>query len=149
MSADVVQEAGQAYRGIEMRHIVPFAIGSADKVTASDMPKAFQVYGNGEHPVDNRAYNREYYYYDNCVLMSGVNAFLCYGRAPLPQVPYDKHEYGSLVESFPIDMAPQNIRFSLESITTNTIHPKATALADYMTAIANATGKDGEGNDVA
>ena len=48
MSAAVVQEEGQAYRGIEMRNIVPFAIASGQKVTASDMPKAFQIFGNGE-----------------------------------------------------------------------------------------------------
>ena len=57
VSAAVVQEEGQAYRGIEMRHIVPFAIAPAQNVvTASDMPKAFQVYGNGEKPVAGRTY---------------------------------------------------------------------------------------------
>ena len=132
MSSAVVQEEGQAYRGIDMRHIVPFAIASAEKVTSSDMPKAFQVFGNGEQPVDSRAY----YYYDNCNLMSGINAFLCYGRAP--QTSTDKHVNGSLVETFPADMAPKDIRFSLEAITDNNVHPTATALAEYMTAIANA-----------
>ena len=133
MSAAVVQDAGQAYRGIEMRHIVPFAIGEAEKVTAGVMPKAFQVYGTGEKPVDNRVY----YYYDNCTLMSGVNAFLCYGRAP--QASSDKHVNGSLVETFPLDMAPGKIRFSLEAIASD-VHPTATALAEYMTSIANAEG---------
>ena len=137
MSAAVVQNTGQAYRGIEMCRIVPFAIASASKVSDSDMPKAFQVqvYGNKEKPVDARAY----YYYDNCVLMSGVNAFLCYGRAPRAST--DKHINGSLVETFPIDMAPSNIRFSLETVATG-VHPTATALANYMTAIANAKGND-------
>ena len=133
VSAAVVQEEGQDYRGIEMRRIVPFAIASAPLVTASDMPKAFQVYGIGEKPVASRAY----YYYDNCSLMSGVNAFLCYGRAP--QASIDKHVNGSLVESFPVDMTPKKIRFSLESITNN-VHSTATALANYMTTIANAEG---------
>ena len=133
MKAIVVQEEGQAYRGIDMRHIVPFAIAAEEKVTASDMPKAFQVLGNGEKPVESRAY----YYYDNCVLLSGVNAFLCYGRAP--QGFTDKHDNGSLVETFPIDMAPQDIRFSLEPIATS-VDATATALANYMTAIANVEG---------
>lgn len=133
MSAAIAQDAGQVYRGIEMRHIVPFAIGEDEKVTADVMPKAFQVYGVGEKPVDNRAY----YYYDNCTLMSGVNAFLCYGRAP--QTSSDKHVIGSLVETFPADMAPKNIRFSLESIVTD-VHATANALATYMTNIANAEG---------
>lgn len=137
MSAAVVQDAGQPYRGIEMRSIIPFSIAAADKVSVSDMPKAFQVYGDGEKPVDNKPY----YYYENCVLMSGVNAFLCYGRAP--KASSDKHVDGSLVETFAIDMAPQNTRFSLESITTG-VHVTANALAEYMTAIAAA-----EGNDVA
>ena len=133
MSAAVVQEAGKAYRGIEMRHIVPFAIGSASKVSVSNMPKAFQVYGDGEKPVDNRAY----YYYEDCVLMSGVNAFLCYGRAT--SASSNKHVNGSLLETFPADMAPKDVRFSLEAIAED-VHPTATALADYMTAIANAEG---------
>lgn len=131
VSAAVAQDEGQAYRGIEMRHIVPFAIDEAQKVTDSDMPKVFQVYGNGNKPVDNRAY----YYYENCTLMSGVNAFLCYGRAQ--QASVEKHVNGSLVETFPLDMAPKNIRFSLESIA-NDVDPTATALAEYMTNIANA-----------
>lgn len=135
MSAAVVQEAGQAYRGIDMRHIVSFAIGADQQVTAADLPKAFQIYGNGEQPVVSRAF----YYYDNCSLMSGVNAFLCYGRAP--QVSSDKHVNGSLQETFPIDMAPRNIRFSLEAIATD-IHPTAIALANYMTTIANAEAND-------
>ncbi len=134
MSSAVVQEEGQAYRGIEMHHIIPFAIASAEKVTASDMPKAFQVFGNGEQPVDSRAY----YYYDNCKLMSGVNAFLCYGCAP--QASTNKHINGSIVETYPADMAPQDIRFSLETIADDDIHPTATALANYMTTIANAEG---------
>ena len=135
MSAAMVQEDVQEYRGIEMRHIVPFAIGEAEQVTANVLPKAFQVYGYGEKPVNNRAY----YYYDNCTLMSGVNAFLCYGRAP--QTSSDKHVIGSLQETFPIDMAPGSIRFSLEAIA-NGVHPTATALANYMTSIANAVGND-------
>ena len=143
MSSAVVQEEGQAYRGIEMQRIVPFAIASTQKVTTSDMPKAFQVFGNGDKPVDSRAY----YYYDNCTLMSGVNAFLCYGRAP--QASGGKHVNGSIMETFPADMAPKNIRFSLEAITDNNVHTTAAALADYMTAIANAKGKDGDDNDVA
>ena len=113
VSAAVVQEEGQAYRGIEMQHIVPFAIATGNKVTAGDMPN------------------------DNCTLMTGVNAFLCYGRAP--QASSNKHVNGSLVETFPADMAPKNIRFSLESIVTD-VHATANALATYMTNIANAEG---------
>ena len=132
MSDAVVQVAGQDYRGIEMRRIVPFAIAT-EKVTASDMPKAFLVYGNGEKPVEARAY----YYYNDCVLMRGVNAFLCYGKAT--QVA-GKAVNGSIVETFPVNMAPKDTRFALESISEHTAHTTATALANYMTNIANAEG---------
>ena len=136
MDAAVVQEEGQAYRGIVMQNIIPFAIGEAAKVTTSDVPKAFHVYGNGEKPVASR----EYYYYDNCSLMPGVNAFLCYGRAPKASL--DKHVNGSLLETFPVDMLPRNFRFSLEKIVDGepTGYSTAYSLASYMTAIANAEG---------
>ena len=78
MSAAVVQEEGQTYRGIEMQHIVPFNIASADKVTASDMPKAFQVYGNGQQPVGSRAY----YYYENCTGIGYITIKATTGDSP-------------------------------------------------------------------
>ena len=130
---DVVVQDGSA-RAIEFQHIIPFAITS-EKVTVNDMPKVFQVYGNGEQPVESRAY----YYYDNCTLMSGVNAFLCYGRAQ--QASTNKHINGSLVETFSGEMAPKDTRFTLESIATSA-HSTATALAGYMTAIASARGNN-------
>jgi hypothetical protein len=133
MSGAIVQEDGTAYRGIIMRKIIPFAV--ADKVTVSDMPEGLQVYGTGEHLVNSRAY----YYYDNCMIKLGVNAFLCYGRAP--QV-IDKVVNGSLQETFSVNMAPRDIRFSLESISERTVHNTAIALANYMTAIANAEVND-------
>ena len=132
MSDAVVQKEGEAYRGINMRQIIPFAV--AGKIGLNDMPKLFRIYGNGEKPVVNRAY----YYYDNCELMSGVRSFLCYGRAP--EASESKAVNGSIIETFPIDLAPKNTRFSLESISESTAHATATALADYMTGIANAEG---------
>jgi hypothetical protein len=71
--------------------------------------------------------------------MSGVNAFLGYGRAQ--QASTDKHVNGSLVETFPADMAPNDTRFSLESIATG-VHSTATALARYMTNIATVKGNN-------
>lgn len=132
MSEAVVQQVGQAYRGINMRHIIPFAV--AGKIGVNDMPKFFKTYSESEKPVDNRAY----YYYDKCELTAGVCSFLCYGRAPLAST--DKAVNGSLIETFPLNLAPKNIRFSLESISGPTAHPTATALADYMTAIATVDG---------
>lgn len=131
MSSAVVQAEGEAYRSIEMQRIVPFAV--AGKIGSDDMPKAFQIFGTGSKPVDSQAY----YYYENCELMAGVCSFLCYGRAP--RISVDKAVNGSIVETFPADMAPKDTRFSLEPIATG-IHPTASALAAYMTDIANAKG---------
>lgn len=133
MSGAVVQEDGQPYRGLDMRRIVPFAVKG--KISATDMPKLFQVVGNGEKPEEERAY----YYYDNCVLMKGVASFLSYGRAPKSS-PEDKAANGSVIETFPLSMAPKDIRFSLESISNRVVHNVANSLAHYMTQIATATG---------
>ena len=135
MSSAVVQEEGQSYRGIEMRGIIPFAVKG--KITSTDMPKVFEVVGNGEKPVNSRAY----YYYDKCSLMQGVASFLSYGRAP-QVTPENKAANGSIVETFPVDMAPKDIRFSLESILPKVADDVAISLANYMTTIATAKGNE-------
>ncbi len=135
MSSAVVQEEGQLYRGIEMRKIIPFAVKG--KITSTDMPKVFEVVGNGEKPVNSRTY----YYYDKCSLMQGVASFLSYGRAP-QVTPENKAANGSIVETFPVDMAPKDIRFSLESISPKVANSVAISLANYMTTIATAKGNE-------
>lgn len=131
MTSAVVQEDGQAYRGINMRAIIPFAV--AGKIGVNDKPKAFQIVGNGAKPVTGRAY----YYYEKCNLMSGVASFLSYGRAPATSE--SKAVNGAIVETFPASMAPKDIRFSTESISPMEVHSMATSLANYMTNIANAS----------
>lgn len=135
MSSAVVQEEGQLYRGIEMRKIIPFAVKG--KITSTDMPKVFEVVGNGEKPVNSRAY----YYYDKCSLMQGVASFLSYGRAP-QVTPENKAANGSIVETFPANMAPKDIRFSLGSISPKVANSVAISLANYMTTIATAKGNE-------
>lgn len=131
MTSSIVQDAGQPYRGITIRQIVPFAV--TGKITVNDLPKRFFIVGDGDKPVDERPY----YYYNDCSIMRGVNAFLSYGRAT--QASTDKHINGCLVETFPAGMEPKDIRFSLESIYP-TIHQNAEELAFYMTKIAKAEG---------
>lgn len=131
MTSAVVQDAGQPYRGITIRQIVPFAVSG--KITVNDLPKRFFIVSDGEKPVNDRPY----YYYNDCSIMRGVNAFLSYGRAT--QASSDKHINGCLVEAFPVGMEPKDIRFSLESIYP-TIHQNAEELAFYMTKIAKAEG---------
>ena len=131
MTNAIVQGDGQPYRGIELQKIVPFAVNR--KITATDMPKLFQIVGGGEKPVATRPY----YYFNDCTLMSGVASFLSYGRAPRI-TPENKAANGSIVETFPADMAPKDIRFSLESISQRTMNAIAISLAEYMTSIAKA-----------
>lgn len=131
MTNAIVQDAGQPYRGITIRQIVPFAVSG--KITVNDLPKRFFIVSDGEKPVNDRPY----YYYNDCSIMRGVNAFLSYGRAT--QASSDKHINGCLVETFPAGMEPKDIRFSLESIYP-TIHQNAEELASYMTKIAKAEG---------
>lgn len=133
MTSNIVQGEGQPYRGITMTGIVPFAVSG--KITVNDTPKRFFIVGDGEKPVDERSY----YYYSKCSIMQGVNAFLSYGRAQTASS--DKAVNGSLTETFPADMNPKDIRFSLESIYPS-IHSKAEGLAYYMTKIANAKGNN-------
>lgn len=130
MTSAVVQGKDQPYRGIKMRQIVPFAV--TGKITVNDLPKRFFIVSDGEKPVNDRPY----YYYNDCSIMRGVNAFLSYGRAT--QASTDKHINGCLVETFPAGMEPKDIRFSLESISQRTENTIAISLAEYMTSIANA-----------
>lgn len=131
MSDAIVQKEGQAYRGIDIRHIIPFAVEG--QIGVNDKPKLFQLTETGEKPVNARAY----YYYEGCNLMTGVASFLSYGRAPVETE--DKAVNGSVVESFPLDFAPKNTRFSLEAISERVVNANAEGLAYYMTNIANAT----------
>ena len=131
MSDAIVQEEGQPFRGIDMRYIIPFAVEG--QIGFNDNPKVFSMTGNGTKPVNAKAY----YYYESCTLMSGVASFLSYGRAPVATG--GKAINGSIVETFPVSMAPKDIRFGLESISEKVVNDNASGLAYYMTNIANAT----------
>ncbi len=133
MSDAVVQEEG--YRGINIRYIIPFAV--AGKIGVDDEPKLFQLTGTGEKPVTARAF----YYYENCSFMTGVASFLSYGYAPRI-TPENKAANGSIIETFPLSIAPKDINFSLESISNKVVNSVANSLAYYMTQIATAEGDD-------
>lgn len=130
----IVQEEGQPYRGINIRYIIPFAV--AGKIGVNDKPKVFRVAGDGVKPVNARAF----YYYESCSMMTGVCSFLSYGRAPVASE--NKAINGSIVETFPENMTPKNIRFTLESISPKVVNATASSLAYYMTSIANATANE-------
>ena len=133
MTGTNVQAAGN-YRGIEMSRIVPF--NTHGKITVDDTPTWYQIsalrtdYLRTDH----------FYLYKNCMIMEGAASFLTYGRAPKGSL--TKAANGSIIETFPLAMDPQHIRFSLEPISQRVVHSTATSLADYMTSIATAKGNN-------
>ena len=133
MTGTNVQAAGN-YRGIEMTRIVPF--NTHGKITVDDTPTWYQIsalrtdYLRTDH----------FYLYKNCMIMEGAASFLTYGRAPKGSL--TKAANGSIIETFPLAMDPQHIRFSLEPISQCVVHSTATSLADYMTSIATAKGNN-------
>ena len=133
MSAADVQADGN-YRGIEMTRIVPF--NTHGKITVDDMPTWYQI---SDLRTDYLRTDK-FYLYRNCMIMEGAASFLTYGRAPKGSL--TKAANGSIIETFPLAMDPQHIRFSLEPISQRVVHSTATSLADYMTSIATAKGNN-------
>lgn len=127
-------QANGNYRGLTVSRIVPFNVHG--KITVDDMPTWYQIsalrtdYLRTDH----------FYLYKNCMIMEGAASFLTYGRAPKGSL--TKAANGSIIETFPLAMDPQHIRFSLEPISQRVVHSTATSLADYMTSIATAKGNN-------
>lgn len=139
-SNSVVQEG--SVRGIQDIRIIPFAVNG--KVTKDDKPKFASIGGltTYDKPNNTTPPNSRFYYYENCSFMSGVSAFLVYGKA---QVSGNDAENGALVAEFPADQSPANIKFSPKQICNtadinNDIYKDARAIAKYLTGIANTEG---------
>ena len=151
--ADVVVQKSNNFRGIQDVKIVPFAVDNADNgVQSTDMPKRFWIeevstdtYSKNNSQLD---YYSQFFYYDKCFFMRGTNAALFYGRAIPQNDPNNssssvanKAYNGSVQASYPADMAPANIAFSLEQMYSGTETPTdAQTIATYLTSIARATG---------
>lgn len=136
-SNTVVQE--EEVRGILVQRIIPFA--KNNKVESGDMPKFSSIGGltTYDKPKNTTPPNSRFYYYDKCSFMSGVSAFLVYGKAE--PVSGGDAVNGALDADFPADQSPANIKFSPKQIcTTTNIHDDAQAIADYLTTIANTDG---------
>ena len=115
---------------------IPFHTNGAN-VTASDNPLIDLV---GADETNNRVVSHNTYYVERCHLMTGTDRMLVYGKAtkPSPTNPAVDGELSALPD---IRKNTADIQFSLSSIRESTeAHADATALANYMTAIANTTG---------
>ena len=139
MTADAVQVNGN-FRGIQDIRLIPFDVERAILSTDNPLPG-----GNG--PLDRVAGKTFYLGNNNIDVTIGTASYLCYARA-VPANSSTKFSNGSVVATFPADNKPSGIQFSPEPIHTST-NPddKATAIANYLTSIANATATSGSAPD--
>ena len=147
MSDAVVQEGENTYRGINILAMTPFAIDGetfADngwKIVNTDV-SALQL--GDVSPVSLST--PTFYLYNNYSMTIGVNAFLMYGQAGtdnivVPSGVNSKAYLGSLV--LPDNLTTPdlvNMRFTLESISSQSAPVEAELLAGYLTSIANTSG---------
>lgn len=151
LDESVVQAEGKPFRGIQKLTIVPFS--KQGRIGLDDQPSYAEI----DHLVVNNfatGNNEKLWYYSKVYLKHGVASFLTYGQATLP-VSYQKKEYGSLVLKLEdtkvtevpekMTVTPANLNFELEPIydvrdaENHVVTPsEATAIADYMTSIAQA-----------
>ena len=114
---------------------IPFHTNGA-KVTVNDNP-LINLIGANEGNLAKEKYNT--YYVSGCHLMTGTDRMLVYGKAT--PVSEDLKVNGQLSALPTIRKKTADIQFSLTSIRESTeADPAATALAKYMTDIANTTG---------
>lgn len=134
-ASDVIQDEGQAFRGLKGLLAIPFATdGSA--VTTSDIPLLSTTAGTDVNRV-----NELCYYYMPCTLMQGTNRMLVYGKAADITGKTTAAQNGKLETTLTNHLLPADISFNLSSIrNTFDIHSDAQALATYMTNIANTPG---------
>jgi len=119
---------------------IPFHTSGA-KVEATDEP-LIDLVGLDEDDMTKEYATAKYntYYVDRCNLMTGTDRMLVYGKATNPSTT-NPAVYGELSALPTIRKKTADIQFSLTSIRESTeAHADATALANYMTAIANTTG---------
>ncbi len=138
MANSVVQDEGQAFRGIGGILVIPFKTEGAAAVAATDQPLISTVTASEE----NRVEDKPYYYVNYCSMMSGTNRVLVYGEAYANNL--SETQSGTL-ETNLTRMIPQNITFNLQSICSDTdasatFFDDGRALASYMTTIANTAG---------
>lgn len=151
MADSVVQMSYNYYRGLKEVHLIPFkATGTIRK---NDSPYFFDADGRNESgrvagkPTELIP-DAAFYYYPSCSFWPGTASLLFYAKgANTVQVndvtiPGDnKAYYGSTLMTGTDNRTPQYIQFSPEQIYPEASEDdRATALADYLTAIANTPG---------
>lgn len=133
---DVVQETGEAFRGLKSLLVLPFTT-NGQAVTADDLPQIPTTTSDAPEKIDGRSY----YYLNNCEMVNGTDRVLVWGRSAAITGKESSAQNGLLETTLTGRMLLEDITFSLKSIRNEyNVHPDAQALADYLTAIANTTG---------
>ena len=131
------------FEGMNMMVAIPFHT-EGNEVTTSDDP-LIKLVGADEDNLAKEYATEKYntYYVDRCHLMTGTDRMLVYGKAKPSHddLSYDPKVHGQLSALPTIRKKTADILFSLTSIRESTeADADATALADYMTTIANTDG---------
>ena len=138
--APVLTHRAPTFSAMDQLVAIPFHTNGYE-VTASDNPLIDLVGADEDNlakKYDAEKYNT--YYVNTCYLMTGTNRMLVYGKATKPS-PTNPAVDGELSALPTIRKKTADIQFSLTSIRESTeAHADATALANYMTTIANTTG---------
>lgn len=133
--ANTVVQADGNFRGLQNLLVIPFQTENARAVTGTDIPWLSNSVGGSA----DRVTGKYYYYMEDCSLLPGTNRVLAYGRATA--VTGDAAN-GKLETTLTDNrMLLSDVTFSLKPIhNTIVAHNDASALAKYMTNIANTTG---------
>ena len=136
--APVLTHRAATFQGMDLLVAIPYRTNNAP-VAVTDDPLIDLVgaaEGNKTNYVENDHSN---YYVDRCHLMTSTNRMLVYGKSK--PVSENLAINGKLTALPTVRTKTENITFSLSSIRETTeAHADATALANYMTTIANTSG---------
>lgn len=138
MANTVVQADGEPFRGLQNLLVIPFQTENARAVTGTDIPWLSNSVGSSA----DRVTGKYYYYMEDCSLLPGTNRVLAYGQAAPVVGKESEKENGKLMTTLTDNrMLLSDVTFSLKPIhNTIVAHYDASALAGYMTSIANTTG---------
>lgn len=135
-SLDVIQAAGQPFRGLQTLTILPFRTNGA--VSSENSPLLLPATGT---ETANRVAGQYYYYVGDCAMMKGTNRILAYAQAAPVEGKESPLQNGKVETTLAKRMSPADITFSLSPICESTdANQAALDLAAYLTAIANTPG---------
>jgi len=126
----------------KMEQLVAIPYRTNDSTVSANDDPLIDLVGADEDNLAKKHETGKYntYYVNSYQLMTGTDRMLVYGKATKPSAA-NPAVYGQLSALPTIRKKTADIQFSLSSIRESTeAHDDATALADYMTSIANTPG---------